>query len=221
MCVPYHRQSMIAGKLRRVLQAKLKELEEGTLVSYTPPKLFTCCQRHMHAPQPRPRRLSWSSPPSPAALVSRPSAAPRAAPRPGPWAAPRVRSRRTGARARKRARATGSSSRARATAACRSAPAAPSRCRAGKEQWRHGSSTEPPSSTSEACGRQEDVSQLTCFARRPAGCWEMDCQRAGGQRRRAPVSSSLVSAEPLSGCSPLRKVGRSTARCARGLYGGP
>eukprot|EP01045_Picozoa_sp_COSAG04_P019161 COSAG04_NODE_1835_length_5442_cov_19.996631_6_plen_95_part_01 len=31
-----HRQSMIAGKLRRVLQAKLKELEEGTLVSYTP-----------------------------------------------------------------------------------------------------------------------------------------------------------------------------------------
>eukprot|EP01045_Picozoa_sp_COSAG04_P019524 COSAG04_NODE_1904_length_5259_cov_176.869767_4_plen_27_part_01 len=27
---------MIAGKLRRVLQAKLKELEEGTLVSYTP-----------------------------------------------------------------------------------------------------------------------------------------------------------------------------------------
>eukprot|EP01045_Picozoa_sp_COSAG04_P012225 COSAG04_NODE_816_length_10084_cov_4.719179_1_plen_29_part_10 len=29
---------MIAGKLWRVLQAKLKELEEGTLVSYTPPK---------------------------------------------------------------------------------------------------------------------------------------------------------------------------------------
>ena len=44
---------MIAGKLRRVLQAKLKELEEGTLVPYTPQKLFTCCQRHMHAPQPR------------------------------------------------------------------------------------------------------------------------------------------------------------------------
>ena len=61
------------GKLWRVLQAKLKELEEGTLVSYTPPKLFACCQRHMHAPQPRPRRLSWSSPPSPPAFSSRPS----------------------------------------------------------------------------------------------------------------------------------------------------
>ena len=95
------------------------------------------------------------------------------------------------------------------------------RCRAGKVQRRRGCAAEPPSSTSEACGRQEDVSQLTCFARRPAGCWEMDCQRAGGQRRRAPVSSSLMSAEPLSGCSPLRKAGRSTARCARGLYGGP
>ena len=64
--VGWHRRSIIAGKLWRVLQAKLKELEEGTLVSYTPKKLFTCCQRHMHAPQPRPRRLSWSSPPSPA-----------------------------------------------------------------------------------------------------------------------------------------------------------
>ena len=70
-----HSESLMLGKLWRVLQAKLKELEECTLVSYTPPKLFTCCQRHMHAPQPRPRRLSWSSPPSPAALVSRPSGA--------------------------------------------------------------------------------------------------------------------------------------------------
>ena len=42
-----------------------------------------------------------------------------------------------------------------------------------KEQ-RHGCAAEPPSSTSEACGRQEDVSQLTCFARRPAGYCEMD-----------------------------------------------
>ena len=31
------------GELWWVLQAKLRELEEDTLVSYTPPKLFTSC----------------------------------------------------------------------------------------------------------------------------------------------------------------------------------
>ena len=71
-------------------------------------------------------------------------------------------------------------------------------CRAGKVQWRRGGAAEPPSSTSKACARQESVWQLTCFARRPAGCCEMDCQQGGGQRRRAPVCSSLMSAEPLS-----------------------
>ena len=86
----------------------------------------------MPAPQPRPRRLPWSPPPSAPALVSRPSAAPWAAPRPGPRAARRVRSRRTAARARKRAGTTGSISRARATAARRSAPAAPSSAAAAK-----------------------------------------------------------------------------------------
>eukprot|EP01045_Picozoa_sp_COSAG04_P027377 COSAG04_NODE_3994_length_2368_cov_6.032556_4_plen_144_part_01 len=45
---------------QRTAIALANGMDEGTLVSYTPPKLFTCCQRHMHAPQPRPRRLSWS-----------------------------------------------------------------------------------------------------------------------------------------------------------------
>ena len=70
-------------------------------------------------------------------------------------------------------------------------------CRAGKEQRRRGCAAEPPSSTSEACGGQEDVLQLTCFARRPAGYCEMDCQKDGGQRRRALFSSSLMCAEPI------------------------
>ncbi len=89
----YHTGSIPPCKVPLALYGATFQLLEGTLVSYTPPKLFTCCQRHMHAPQPRPRRLPRPPWPSPPAFGSRPSAAPRAAPRPGPWAAPRVRSR--------------------------------------------------------------------------------------------------------------------------------
>ena len=81
-----HTGSIRVCKVPLALYGATFQLLEGTLVSYTPPKLFTCCQRHMHAPQPRPRRLPWSSPPSAPALVSRPSTAPWAAPRPGPRA---------------------------------------------------------------------------------------------------------------------------------------
>ena len=101
-------------------------------------------------------------------------------------------------------------------------------CRAGKEQRRHGCAAEPPSSTSEACGGQEDVLQLTCFARRPAGYCEMDCQKDGGQRRRALFSSSLMCAEPIrcwSAESQLatRCAERVEMRCGRvwASHGGP
>eukprot|EP01045_Picozoa_sp_COSAG04_P024870 COSAG04_NODE_3174_length_3090_cov_1.916750_5_plen_207_part_00 len=79
-----HTESIPVCKVPLALYGATFQLLEGTLVSYTPPKLFTCCQRHMPAPQPRPRRLPWSPPPSAPAFSSRPSAAPRAAPRPGP-----------------------------------------------------------------------------------------------------------------------------------------
>ena len=60
-------------------------------------------------------------------------------------------------------------------------------------------STEPPSSTSEACGGQEDVLQLTCFARRPAGYCEMDCQQGGGA---APKGAHLLELD-VRGADPL------------------
>ena len=70
--------------------------------------------------------------------------------------------------------------------------------RAGKEQ-RRSSAAEPPSSTSEACGRQKGVSQLTFLAGRRAVRWGWGCQKDGGQRRRALFSSSLMSVEPIRG----------------------
>ena len=57
-------------------------------------------------------------------------------------------------------------------------------------------STEP-SCSPEECARQESVWQQMRFARRPAGYCEMDCQKDGGQRRRALFSSSLMCAEPI------------------------
>ena len=84
-----HSESLMLGKLPLALYGATFQLLEGTLVSYTPPKLFTCCQRHMHAPQPRPRRLPWSSSPSPPAFGSRPSAASSGRSFFGPELAPR------------------------------------------------------------------------------------------------------------------------------------
>ena len=63
-------------------------------------------------------------------------------------------------------------------------------------------SAEPPSSTSEAGGRQEDVWQLTCFARRPAGCWEMDCQQGG---RAAPKGAGLLQLDGREAAQPLQR----------------
>ena len=165
----------------------------------------------MPAPQPRPRRLPWSPPPSAPALVSRRFAAPWAAPRPGPWAACRVRSRRTGARARKRAGATGSRSRARATAACRSAPAARRRGAGPAKQWRRSSSAEPPSSSPEECGWQEDVWQRTCFARARAGCRARGWQEGGGAAPKGAVLLELDERGADLPLQPLREPGAAQA----------
>ena len=64
-------------------------------------------------------------------------------------------------------------------------------------------SAEPPSSTSEAGGRQEDVWQLTCFARRPAGYWEMDCQQGG---RAAPKGAGLLELDGRGAAQPLEQL---------------
>ena len=64
------------------------------------------------------------------------------------------------------------------------------------------SAAEPPSSTSEACGGQEDVLQLTCFARRPAGCCEMDCQQGGGA---APKGAGLLELDERGAAQPLQR----------------
>ena len=157
----------------------------------------------MSAPQPRPRRLPRSPSPSAPAFGSRPSAAPRAA--------PRVRSRRTGARACKTAGATGSSRRARATAACRSAPAAPSSVGPAKCERRRGSSAKPPSSSSEECGWQEDVWQLTFFARARAGCRARDWQEGGGQAPKGAVLLELDERGADLPLQPLREPGAAQA----------
>ena len=49
---------------------------------------------------------------------------------------------------------------------------------------------------------QEDVWQLTCFARRPAGCWEMDCQQGG---RAAPKGAGLLQLDGREAAQPLQR----------------
>ena len=81
-------------------------------------------------------------------------------------------------------------------------------------QRRHGGAAEPPSSTSEAGGRQEDVSQLMRFAHRPAGCWEMDCQQGG---RAAPKGAGLLQLDGRGAAQPLqRRWGMHTSVRRRG-----
>ena len=73
-------------------------------------------------------------------------------------------------------------------------------------QRRRGGAAEPPSSTSEAGGQQEDVWQLTCFARRPAGCWEMDCQQGG---RAAPKGAGLLQLDGREAAQRLQRLRES------------
>ena len=74
--------------------------------------------------------------------------------------------------------------------------------RAGEVQRRCGGAAEPPSSTSEAGGRQEDVSQLTFLAGRPAGRCEMGCQQGGGT---APKGALLLELDVRGADPPLER----------------
>ena len=91
-------------------------------------------------------------------------------------------------------------------------------CRAGKEQRRGGSSAEPPSSSPEECGWQEDVWQLTCFARARAGCRARGWQEGGGA---APKGAGLLELDERGAdlpLQPLREGGegaRTNASAAR------
>ena len=76
-------------------------------------------------------------------------------------------------------------------------------CRAGKEQRRHGGAAEPPSCSSEACGQQEDVSQLTCFARAWAGCRARGWQEGGGA---APKGAVLLELDGRGAAQPLEQL---------------
>ena len=76
-------------------------------------------------------------------------------------------------------------------------------CRAGKEQRRGGSSAEPPSSSPEECGWQEDVWQLTCFARARAGCRARGWQEGGGA---APKGAVLLELDERGAAQPLEQL---------------
>ena len=65
------------------------------------------------------------------------------------------------------------------------------------------SADEPPSSTSEACGQQEDVSQLTCFARAWAGCRARGWQEGGGA---APKGAVLLELDERGAAQPLEQL---------------
>ena len=76
-------------------------------------------------------------------------------------------------------------------------------CRAGKEQRRGGSSAEPPSSSPEACARQEDVWQLSRFARARAGCRTRGWQEGGGA---APKGAVLLELDGRGAAQPLEQL---------------
>ena len=73
----------------------------------------------------------------------------------------------------------------------------------GKEQRRRGSSAEPPSSSPEECGWQEDVWQLTCFARARTGCRARGWQESGGA---APKGAVLLELDERGADQPLEQL---------------
>ena len=83
--------------------------------------------------------------------------------------------------------------------------------RAGKVQRRRGSSAEPPSSSPEECGWQEDVWQLTCFARARAGCRARGWQEGGGAAPKGAVLLELDERGADLPLQPLREPGAAQA----------
>ena len=83
--------------------------------------------------------------------------------------------------------------------------------RAGKVQRRRGSSAEPPSSSPEECGWQEDVWQLTCFARARAGCRARGWQEGGGAAPKGAVLLELDERGADLPLEPLREGGAAQA----------
>ena len=69
-------------------------------------------------------------------------------------------------------------------------------------QRRHRSSAKPPSSSPEECGWQEDVWQLTCFARARAGCRARGWQEGGGA---APKGAGLLELDERGAAQPLEQ----------------
>ena len=78
-------------------------------------------------------------------------------------------------------------------------------------QRRHGGATKPPSSTSEACARQESVWQLTCFARARAGCRARGWQESGGAAPKGAVLLELDERGADLPLQPLREPGAAQA----------
>ena len=76
-------------------------------------------------------------------------------------------------------------------------------CRAGEVRRRRGSSAEPPSSSPEECGWQEDVWQLTCFARARAGCRARGWLEGG---RAAPKGAVLLELDERGAAQPLEQL---------------
>ena len=79
-------------------------------------------------------------------------------------------------------------------------------------QRRRGSSAEPPSSSPEECGWQEDVWQLTFFARARAGCRARGWQEGGGA---APKGAVLLELDERGAAQPLEQL-RIGARSSAG-----
>ena len=78
-------------------------------------------------------------------------------------------------------------------------------------QRRRGSSAEPPSSSPEECGWQEDVWQLTFFARARAGCRARGWQEGGGAAPKGAVLLELDERGADLPLQPLREGGAAQA----------
>ena len=167
-------------------------------MSYTPQKMFTCCQRHMHAPQPRPRRLPRPPWPSPAALVSRPSAASSGSSSAGSLGSSsgsQPLNRRTGSE-RGWGKGLGQQCSRIGCVLQRASRIIeePGRHSAAAPRLRRRAAELHVGGARAAGGR---VAADVLGARARAAARGAD-RSAGGQRRRALFSSSLMSAEPLS-----------------------